>query len=264
MHFEKITGIVLRVTPYSRTSHIITWLTEERGQIVTMAKGACRPKSAFLGQYDRLYTCELVYYAREGRAIHVARECAPINCRSGFREDWRAALCALQVTDLVYRTTAPAAPAARIYRLTETTLDFLCENEARPSVPLWFELQLLSALGLAPQFDSCVKCGAEADGAVSLPFSAVEGGVYCSSCRGGARAGWTLISPPVLALLRSWQASELPRLAHSTRCSRDQLLASRQVLGVLLSYHLGEATEMREEAYRAVFPSGIKTPRSGA
>lgn len=262
MQFEKLTGIVLRVIPYSRTSHIITWLTAERGQITTMAKGACRPKSGFLGQYDRLYTCELVYYAREGRSIHVTRECTPIHCRTGFRSDWRATLCALYLTDLVYRTTAPAVPAEKIFRLTESVLDFLSENEVRPPVPMWFELQLLSQLGLAPQLATCARCGGAVDGSVPLPFSSTQGGVYCNACRESRTTSQTLISPPVLALLRAWQTSESPRLAHSTRCSREQLLASWQLLGVMLATHLGEDSGARKETYRTIFPSDPLSPRS--
>jgi phosphoesterase RecJ-like protein len=57
----KTLGIVLSIRPWSQTSHVVTWLTLN-GVITTLVKGALRPKSAFIGQYDLFYTCELVYY----------------------------------------------------------------------------------------------------------------------------------------------------------------------------------------------------------
>ena len=75
---QKTTGIVLRVIPFSRTSHVIQWLTSSHGRMATIAKGAQRPKSLLLGQYDLFYTCEILFYPRERTGLHVLRECAPL------------------------------------------------------------------------------------------------------------------------------------------------------------------------------------------
>ena len=72
----KAEALCLAVHPWSRTSHIVRWLTP-RGTLATLVKGAVRPKSAFLGQYDLNYTCELVYYARARGELHALRECVP-------------------------------------------------------------------------------------------------------------------------------------------------------------------------------------------
>ena len=58
-------AIALRVSPFSRTSRMVTWLTPAYGRLVTSIKGACRPKSAFLGQFDLASRCELLFYRRE-------------------------------------------------------------------------------------------------------------------------------------------------------------------------------------------------------
>ena len=85
----KTTGIVLDIRPWSRTSHVVTWLTPDRGPVVTLVKGAVRPKSAFLGQYDFFYTCELVYYIRAKGELHAIREAAPLNPREHLRGSFR-------------------------------------------------------------------------------------------------------------------------------------------------------------------------------
>ena len=51
----KSEAICLDIRPWSRTSHVVEWLTPH-GKIRTLVKGAVRPKSAFLGQYDLNYT----------------------------------------------------------------------------------------------------------------------------------------------------------------------------------------------------------------
>ena len=66
----KDTAIVLRVAPVSNTSRMVQWFTPAYGKITTLIKGAQRPKSAFLGQFDLFYSCELLFYARERNHIH--------------------------------------------------------------------------------------------------------------------------------------------------------------------------------------------------
>ena len=51
------------------------------GPVTTVVKGAVRPKSAFLGQYDLNYTCEIVYYSRAKGELHALRECSPLSTR---------------------------------------------------------------------------------------------------------------------------------------------------------------------------------------
>ena len=51
----KTEAICLDIRPWSRTSHIVRWMTPE-GPVTTVVKGAVRPKSAFLvesGEHSR-------------------------------------------------------------------------------------------------------------------------------------------------------------------------------------------------------------------
>ena len=47
----KTEAICLDIRPWSRTSHVVSWLTP-MGKVSTVVKGAVRAKSQFLGQYD--------------------------------------------------------------------------------------------------------------------------------------------------------------------------------------------------------------------
>ena len=86
----KTQGIVLAIRPWSQTSHVVTWLTPDHGPVTTLVKGAVRAKSAFLGQYDLFYRCDLLYYARASGDLHALREVTPRSIRTHLRGDWRA------------------------------------------------------------------------------------------------------------------------------------------------------------------------------
>ena len=103
----KTDGIVLAIHPWSRTSHIVTWLTPDHGCVTTLVKGAVRPKSAFLGQYDLFYTCDLLYYARARGDMHALRETTPRNLRESLRGRWRETAIAGYAAGLV-KDLAPA------------------------------------------------------------------------------------------------------------------------------------------------------------
>ena len=84
----KSEAICLKIIPWSRTSHVVFWLTPA-GRVASVVKGAVRPKSAFLGQYDLNYTCEIVYYAHARGNLHPLRECLAVDLRAELRADYR-------------------------------------------------------------------------------------------------------------------------------------------------------------------------------
>lgn len=246
MPIEKTEAIVLRVTPFSATSHVVNWLTADRGRLTTLIKGACRPKSAFLGQYDLHYTCELVYYGRENSGVPIARECVPLKTRSHLRSDWRASLCAGYSSGLATYGTMPGQSAPAVYDLLSTLLDFVTEHGARRTVMAWFELALLSALGVAPRLDSCALCGSATAPSMQSAVSLRHGGALCSGCRGRGDAGAVRpVSGSVVAMLSAWQRSPTPRAAHATACPEEAWLETVSVLGMFLGEYLGEAPLLR-------------------
>ena len=120
---EKTEGIVLRSRPFSRTSRMVTWLTPDFGRVTTVIKGACRPKSFFLGQTDLGYRCELLFYRKERAGAHIAREVFPLDCREALRGNWRASVAASYVCWLLSQVTEPMLASAELYELLDR---FLC------------------------------------------------------------------------------------------------------------------------------------------
>ncbi len=236
---EKTEAIVLRYYPYSNTSRIVSWLTPDGGRIATIVKGSQRPRSAFLGQYDLFYTCELVFYARRHAGLHIARECAPIKTRDRFRADWKAAAAASYLCDLTSRISPPDAPHAGLFDVLETGLDHLAASGAAPAFLFWYELKLLAALGFEPRLRHCLDCDRELrPGARHSKFSYARGGILCSNCAAAHAEGAVPITPDILAMLSAWQRAHTPQYAFSTQCTPWQLGEIQKLLGLFLTYHL--------------------------
>lgn len=153
----KSEAVCLAIRPWSRTSHVVSWLTPQ-GKVGTVVRGAVRPKSFFLGQYDLNYTCEILYYGRARGDLHALRDCAPLKRRDALRDDFRALALAGYFRRLV-SDYAPAGPdCAGWYALVSDALDALAEpsDGAAPLLPslLRFELDVLHLLGLSPEIEA--------------------------------------------------------------------------------------------------------------
>ncbi|MCR5414476.1 MAG: DNA repair protein RecO [Kiritimatiellae bacterium] len=150
----KTEAICLRIVPWSQTSHIVTWFTPS-GKVSTVVKGAVRPKSPFLGQYDLNYTCEIVYYARARGELHALRDCAPESMHETLRSDFRALLLAEHMRRIV-GDLAPSGPdAADWYSLLEESLARLSDPSRgilRELVA--FEMKALELAGLSPEMEA--------------------------------------------------------------------------------------------------------------
>ena len=148
----KTTAVCLAIHPWSRTSHVVAWLTP-RGRVMTVVKGAVRPKSAFLGQYDLNYTCEIVYYARAKGELHALRECVPLDLREPLRGDYRALVLADYLRTLA-GALAPAGPdGAAWFDLLDGALSELT-GRATVARLLFYELRVLALLGLSPELEA--------------------------------------------------------------------------------------------------------------
>lgn len=235
---NRTTAIVLRVAPFSRTSHVVTWLTEDYGKLATIVKGAVRPKSTFLGQYDLFYTCEILFYARERNGSHVLRDCSPLSPRSSLRDDWRSTACASYLCDLVSRVSMNAQPCPGIYQLLGRSLDSLASGESNAPLLPWFELKIAELSGFSPRLAQCPSCSRELLVGEDTPeFSSSRGGLLCPDCAGGATETIP-IGEEVLLILQSLQKISTPEALAHISSNTAHLHQVARLLGMFLQYHV--------------------------
>jgi len=243
----KTDAIVLRYYPVSNSSRMVVWLTRDRGKTATLIKGSQRPKSPFLGQYDLFYTCELIYYAREGRDFRIARECAPLKLRPKLRHDWKAAAAASYFCDLTARACPADAVSPGLFELLDRNLDDLHDHGALYPLVFWYELKLLDHLGFTPRLQHCLTCNQSLEpGRHHSRFSYARGGILCRRCARESADQSVPIAADVLATLRGWQRSNSPQTARTARCTNRQIDEMKQLLGWFLNYHLDTTLTSRE------------------
>ena len=235
----KTQGIVLAVHPWSRTSHVVTWLTPDHGPVTTLVKGAVRAKSAFLGQYDLFYTCDLLYYARASGDLHALREVTPRNLREHLRGDWRATVLAGYAADLV-KDLAPAnAEAAAWFSFLEGLLTRLESAEGSQLVAttpgvtgpcasalqelVCLEMGILQLAGWAPDFSNMDPH------AEWTPFA-----IDLGRCGEGSRT--VRLSPRTVAVLNRPDAS-----GHALETVKDAV----RFLGVFLAFYIERPPDIR-------------------
>ncbi|MGI5868939.1 MAG: DNA repair protein RecO [Kiritimatiellia bacterium] len=253
----KTEAIVLRIFPFSRTSHIVAWLAEDGARLTTSVKGAVRPKSAFLGQYDLFYTCELLYYERERDGVHIARECTPLDCRETLRANWRAAQCASWFAALAYQAAASHESGGALYRLLAETLDFIAATPGPPPAAVFarFEAKILDIYGLAPNVAPCATCGPAPD--ATRRFNLADGAFRCPEhAPGDPRDPLVALSPRTVELYEALRRSpSLGLQSPVARCRGPAVHALLRFLGLFIRYHLADvAIDGRATALRALGP----------
>ena len=126
---QSATGLILRTRPLTETSLIVHWLTPDFGRIATVAKGARRIKSPFLGKLDLFYLADF------------------------SRQDIQRLNRAAYAASLVEQTTETGTPLPGIFELMNGFLGCLCRQQSAPQIVLAFELKLLHELGLKPDLE---------------------------------------------------------------------------------------------------------------
>ena len=249
---QKTVGICLRISPFSQTSHVVTWLTPDHGKVTTVIKGARRPKSQFLGQYDIGYSCDLLFYSRERNGTHIIRECSPMDVRRGLRDNWRAVVCASYLCDLALSISMPASANAPLYELLDTGIKSLCSCTPDKAFIFWFELKAMACIGLTPRLSACVNCDNDITGRESrLLFSFSHGGVLCPSCTQTSTSS-SPVEPETLRALLQLQHAVQPADVTAIQYVDKQILEAGELLGGFLEYHAHKAPPGRRIATELV------------
>jgi DNA repair protein RecO (recombination protein O) len=172
MDTERAEAIVLRLHPVTESSLIVTWFTREFGKLRTMAKGARRPKSPFRGKIDLFYYDEVLFLRSKRSDLHLLHDCFLENPHQKLRDSVEALTAAAYAGELVDLATEPEDPNSKLFDLLAATLDALEIQRGRAAVIVWFELQLLAAVGWAPKWEARTALTKVLD---SLAATSIEG-----------------------------------------------------------------------------------------
>jgi DNA repair protein RecO (recombination protein O) len=147
---ERATGIIVRTRLLTETSLIVSWLTPDFGRLGTVAKGARRPKSPFLGKLDLFYLAEFSFHRSRSSELHILREVSVQEYHHGLRGGLGYLQQASYFAQLLEQTTETGTPLPALYELFRQILETLPQAPPRPLTVYAFEMRLLTDLGLTP------------------------------------------------------------------------------------------------------------------
>jgi DNA repair protein RecO (recombination protein O) len=147
---ESATGIILRTRLLTETSLIVHWLTPDWGRIATVARGARRAKSPFLGKLDLFYLADFSFSRSRRSDLHTLREVGLRDTQSALRQDLHRLRLAAYAAAFIEQATETETPLPAVFELMAGFLDCLCHHPLAPQMVFAFELKLLHELGLKP------------------------------------------------------------------------------------------------------------------
>ena len=126
---EQTDAILVGRTRFGESSLIVQWCAPEVGLFRTMAKGALRPKSPFVGLLDLFVSCDLRYVPGKSTDLGILSEARWTNPRLGLRSSYGRVLAATYFVKLITLVVERNAPLPAIHALLHTALDFPAEKD---------------------------------------------------------------------------------------------------------------------------------------
>ncbi len=160
---EKTNAILIGRQKHTETSLIVEWCSAELGVFKTIAKGALRPKSPFVGLLDLFVSCDLRYVPGKSTDLGILSEARWTNPRLGLRSSYGRVLAATYFVKLITLVVERNAPLPEIHELLHKALDYLAEKDPSTALVLRFEHKLAEVLGIVPEDGTSLAGEAIAD-----------------------------------------------------------------------------------------------------
>ena len=173
---DNVEGIILNTRNYNDTSKILDIFTKKYGVIGVIAKGCKSLKSNLRSVTDKLtYATFTIYYKKD--KLSILTEASIINNFSNIKKDIEKISYASYILDLtnqVYKQNN----SNDLYDYLISALNKINEGFNNLVITNIIELKYLDYLGIMPNLDGCIVCGAK--NVVTL--SSDKGGYLCKNC----------------------------------------------------------------------------------
>jgi len=141
-------AILLRKRKLSDTSLIVSWCTESLGCIQTVARGARRAKSPFIGKLDLFFEAEIQVVRSKKSELHTLTEVALKNPFAGIRQNLLRTQTASYFVELIEICTESDHHDPELFSLLRRALGYLNEKDPNLRVMLHFETELARIAGV--------------------------------------------------------------------------------------------------------------------
>jgi DNA repair protein RecO (recombination protein O) len=145
---ESTVAILLRKRTFSDTSLIVSWCTESLGCIQTVAKGARRAKSPFVGKLDLFFEVEIQIARSRKSSLHTLTEVVLRNPFAGIRSNYLRTQTAAYFIELIEICTERDHREPELFTLLRRAFGYLDMNDPTPRAVSHFETELARIAGV--------------------------------------------------------------------------------------------------------------------
>lgn len=233
---EKTDALTLRVIPFRETSLLIHLFTRDFGKLTVLSKGIRKKKPYILSHFEPFVYTTIAFYNNPRREIHILGDSFLKETFHSIRNDFDKVCAASYMVELIDKVTVSHAPHEDIF---DVFVFCLCELEDVPikKVLRYFEVKVLSCLGLFPHVERCVLCGSQSI-TQRVSFSFQQGGMICSERRCVAHSSDSIeLSSEACAAIRFIQRSSLDDFNKFFLSQRSEIEIQR-LLQLFIEYHL--------------------------
>jgi len=177
-----VTGMVLSSMPIGEYDRRISLLTKELGKISVFAKGARKPKGAFIACTQSFCFGEFVVFPGKSYTL-VGADVK--NYFSEFRDDFDSMYYGMYFCEVADYFAQEGLDESERLRLLYASLKALSAKKMpKRLIKAVFDLRMIVVEGEGPNCFECIECGSKDFGEL-VTFSLHEGGVVCDECAPG-------------------------------------------------------------------------------
>jgi DNA repair protein RecO (recombination protein O) len=174
----KTRGIVIRKSNLGEADRILTILTSDRGKIRVVAKGVRRTKAKLSGWLDMFADNQLEL--AEGRNLDIVTGATAVRQIMTDKLTLQQTGLMYYFCELVDKLIEETHDVPEVFGLLQESLLAVADEVLSLNIlKTYFEIKLLTGLGLSPELYRCVVSGQELNEEDRLYFSYRLGGVFC-------------------------------------------------------------------------------------
>ena len=201
MGLFKTNSIILKTIRLGEADKLVTLLTEKRGKVKGVAKGARRARSRFGAVLEPFTYGNIVFFEKKPTILLRLNQGDILNPFLKIRGNLESIEAAFRMVHLVMALLPEGEANPKVFSLLFNGLKRLDEKGPLEWLIRAFEIRCLKYAGYQARLDECLVCHREL-GARPVFFSARNGGALCGQCAQATTDSMQSLSPATLSMMR--------------------------------------------------------------
>jgi len=233
-------GIVLKSASYKEQDRLLTLISAEGGIEKAIARGGAKAGGSLRAVSQPYARVSLLLSPPKGGLSFVS-EGQPLETFLRLDAGLERFAYGAYVAELAISASPEGKAAPMLYQLLLAVYELLKLDDDLPRTARFYELQLLSVLGVLPSLECCADCGQVPYGR-GFVLSPDDGALLCESCAAGTP--WPRLSSGAVLSARRMLEIPLSKLP-SLQLSRGIQQELGDALAVYLDRHLERSSKAR-------------------